>query len=104
MNTVKFLTASTDSPRGAEVKKMTLPVPNPQENEYRRFYNHRDEESEEVKTDEDSGEPVVVSVTIPVADYVSVQADHEPTDEEWREVLSENGFSDEEIDKILLGD
>jgi hypothetical protein len=43
-------------------------------------------------------------VTIPVADYVSVQADHEPSDEEWREALSENGFSDEEIDKILLGD
>jgi hypothetical protein len=32
---------------------------------------------------------------------VSVQADHEPTDAEWREVLSENGFDDTTIDTIL---
>jgi hypothetical protein len=43
-------------------------------------------------------------VTIPVADYVSVQAKEEPTDEQWREVLEINGFTSEQIDTILKGE
>lgn len=101
MNTVKFLCASTDMPRSAEVKKMTLPVPQPEQNEYRRFYNHRNVEEDQVTTDVETGEPVIKSVSIPVADFVAVQADHEPTTEEWTSVLLENGFKEEDVQTIL---
>ena len=101
MNTVKFLCASTDMPRSAEVKKMTLPVPQPEQNEYRRFYNHRNVEEDQVTTDVETGEPVTKSVSIPVADFVAVQADHEPTTEEWTTVLLENGFTEEDAQTIL---
>jgi hypothetical protein len=97
MNTIKFLTASTDMPRGAESKREKLPVPQPQMDEYRIYYNHRTIERD--ITEEETGEPE--SVSVPAADFVSVQADHEPTDAEWREVLSENGFDDTTIDTIL---
>jgi SOS response regulatory protein OraA/RecX len=32
---------------------------------------------------------------------VSAQADHEPTDDEWRETLAEQGFSSEKIEEII---
>jgi hypothetical protein len=35
---------------------------------------------------------------------VSVQADHEPTDDEWRETLAEQGFEGEEIEEIIEGE
>ena len=88
-------------PRSAEVKKMTLPVPQPEQNEYRRFYNHRNVEEDQVTTDVETGEPVIKSVSIPVADFVAVQADHEPTTEEWTSVLLENGFKEEDVQTIL---
>lgn len=100
MNTVKFLGVSTDMPREKEVKTMILPVPQPGINEYRRLYNHREVEQEE--TAEDNEQRAIVAV--PCADFVVVQADHEPTVEEWRTVLSENGFTDEQIDVILAGE
>lgn len=100
MNTVKFLGVSTDMPREKEVKTMKLPVPQPGIDEYRRFYNHREVEQEE--TEEDNEQRAIVAV--PCADFVAVQADHEPTVEEWRTVLSENGFTDEQIDVILAGE
>ena len=100
MNTVKFLGVSTDMPREKEVKTMILPVPQPGINEYRRLYNHREVEQEE--TAEDNEQRAIVAV--PCADFVAVQADHEPTVEEWRTVLSENGFTDEQIDVILAGE
>lgn len=97
MNTVMFLNESTDMPRSIEVKEMTLPVPHPGMNEYRRYFNHRIIEQE--KTEEDSEQHVTEE--IPCADFVAVQADHEPTNEEWREILSENGYSEERITLIL---
>lgn len=100
MNTVKFLGVSTDMPREKEVKTMKLPVPQPGIDEYRRFYNHREVEQEE--TAEDNEQRAIVS--IPCADFVVVQADHEPSDEEWQAVLSENGFTKEQIDVILAGE
>lgn len=45
-----------------------------------------------------------VTEEIPCADFVAVQADHEPTDEEWRLVLTEQGYTDERIDVILSGE
>lgn len=101
MNTIQFLGASTDSPRERETKRMTLPVPTPEQWEYRIFFNHRDEEREEVTTDEETGEQSVVTKTVPTAEYVSVQADHEPTDDEWTEVLALNGYTAEQITNIL---
>lgn len=100
MSTLKFFGASTDMPREIEVKRMKLSVPQPGIDEYRRFYNHREVEQEE--TTEDKEQRAIV--LIPSADFVAVQADHEPTDEEWRTVLSENGFTKEQIDVILAGE
>lgn len=100
MNTMMFLNELTDIPRGIEVKKMTLPVPNPGMNEYRRYFNHRTIEQERIE----EGNEQHVTEEIPCADFVAVQADHEPTDEEWRDVLSENGYSEERITTILIGE
>lgn len=71
---------------------MTLLVPAPGMNEYRKFFNHRDEE----QTDQDNN-PVMVSV----ADFVSVVADHEPAQEEWEQVLLAEGYTSEDITLIL---
>lgn len=101
MITIKFLGASKDMPREKGVKRLTLPVPTPEQWEYRIFFNHRDEEHEEVTTDAETGEQSVVKKTIPTAEYVSVQADHDPTDEEWTEVLAEQGYTEEQITNIL---
>jgi hypothetical protein len=40
-------------------------------------------------------------VAVPCADFVAIQADHEPTADEWKNILSENGFTEEQIDVIL---
>lgn len=101
---MKFLGKSTDSPRGAEVTKQTLPLPKPGTDEYRRYYNHREEEREEPGgTDEATGEPTNVTVKVPTADFVAASCDHEPTDEEWTELLTAEGFKATEIKKILAG-
>ena len=99
---MKFLIESTDTPRSADVKKMELLVPPPGINEYRRFFNHREVEQSQGEIDEDSGQPV--PVLVPCADYVAVQNPVEPTDEEWRECLTEVGYTAEKIDLILAGE
>ncbi len=38
---------------------------------------------------------------IPVADFVSCLYDTEPTDQEWRVLLSANGYTEGQIDEIL---
>lgn len=83
MTTVKFLTASTECPREAGVKELMLPVPDPGMNEYRRYYNHRMRVSES-----ESG-----NIEEPCADYVAVISDHNPTEEEWSLILSENNIN-----------
>lgn len=108
MTIVKYLNAGIDAPRNEDVKRLKMPVPHPEEDEYRLFYNHR---LEEVPAPEGDGPDGIEGgpdarsqgpSLVPTADFVSVQADHEPTDEEWRTVLKEEGdFSDEEIDVIL---
>ena len=99
---MKFLIESTDTPRSADVKKMELPVPAPGINEYRRFFNHREVEQSQGGTDGDSEQPV--TVLVPCADYVAVQNPVEPTDEEWTECLTENGYTAEKIALILAGE
>lgn len=66
--------------------------------EYRIYFNERTEMRPESGED---GEETEVEVT--VYDYVSVLSEQEPTDDEWREVLSELGHSKTEINKILKG-
>jgi hypothetical protein len=95
MSTVKFLTESTDTPHNASVKVQTLEIPDPGKNEYRRYFNQRSVTGKQVVDDKE------VTVDIPCADFVSVQADQEPTDEEWTEVLTEAGYTSEKITEIL---
>ena len=102
---MKFLNASTDSPRAKDVKRMRLPLPNPGTDEYRLFYNHRDVEHEEPgEIDEATGQPAIATVLVPTADYVAASCDHEPTDAEWTECLTGAGYSAKEIKAILKGE
>lgn len=102
---MKYLGKSTDCPRGADVKKQELPLPQPGTNEYRRYYNHREEERiERDGIDAGTGEPQAERVVkLPTADFVAVSCEHEPTDEEWTECLTANGFTSKEIKTILAG-
>lgn len=49
-------------------------------------------------TDEDGND---IEEEVTVYDYVSVLCDHEPSDDEWRELLTERGYSNTAINKIL---
>lgn len=91
-------------PRAKEVKRMKLPLPNPGTDEYRLYFNHRDEQQEQVVPDPDSGEPVIKDVSVPYADFVAAASETEPTDEDWTTLLKEQNYSDEEITKMLAGD
>lgn len=95
MSIVKFLTASTECPREASVKELTLPVPQPGMNEYRRYYNHRF-----VDREESVGEELTV-IQVPVADFVAVVSDHTPTQEEWRNTLLSVGYTESQVNVIL---
>ena len=89
---MEYLGKYTDSPRVAEQgKEQSLQRPNPGENEYRVYFNFREEtrifdEVEEV---------------IPVADFVSCLSDTELTNEDWENLLKDNGFTQGQIDNIL---
>lgn len=75
-----------------------LPLPNVQgADEYRIYFNERQEKREVTEDDE------VLEVDVTVYDYASVLSDHEPTDEEWREVLVGQGFASTKVTKILKG-
>ena len=101
---MKYLGKSTDSPRGADVKKQTLPLSQPGTDEHRRYWNHREEErTAPGETAGETGEPSGETVKVPTADFVAVACDHEPSDEEWTECLTENGFTAKEIKAILAG-
>lgn len=49
-------------------------------------------------TDEDGND---IEKEVTVYDYVSVLCDHEPTDDEWHELLTGLDYSSTEINKIL---
>jgi len=89
---MKYLGKYTDSPRTAEQgKRQILPRPNPGENEYRVYFNLR----EETRALEEG------HFTVPVADFVSCLSEQEPTNEDWENLLKKNGFTQSQIDNIL---
>ena len=89
---MKYLGQFTDSPRVAEQgKEQILQRPNPGENEYRVYFNFR----EETRVFEEE------HFTVPVADFVSCLSDNQPTNENWENLLKDNGFTQGQIDNIL---
>ena len=91
---MRYIGKYTDSPRTAEQgKTQILPRPNPGENEYRVYFNFREESRED-----ESG-----TYTVPVADFVSCVSEAEMTTEGWTNLLLANGFKHEQINNILYG-
>lgn len=92
MNTMTFLGESKDAPRVlAEGKHQTLVRPNPGLDEYRVYFNHR---IEEIANEQEI-------LQIPVADFVACLSEQEPTNEDWENLLNDNGFTQSQIDNIL---
>ena len=98
---MKYLEESTDTPRTADVLEMELPLPQPGVTEHRKYFNHRIVKQEQAETDAETGEQSSTIIDVPCADYVAVACSHKPTDEEWTECLSENGYDSERIGLIL---
>lgn len=91
---MKYLGENTDSPRTLEQgKKQVLPRSNPGDNEYRVYFNFRDEPRED-----ESG-----TYNVPVADFVSCISEAEMTLDNWANLLLANGFTQEQINTILYG-
>ncbi len=89
---MEYLGKYTDSPRTAEQgKTQVLPRPKNGKDEHRIYFNFR----EETRVFED------VEEVIPVADFVSCLSDNQPTNEDWENLLKDNGFSQSQIDNIL---
>lgn len=89
---MEYLGKYTDSPRVAEQgKEQSLQRPNPGDNEYRVYFNFR----EETRVFDE------VEEVIPVADFVSCLSYNVPTDEDWENLLKDNGFTQSQIDNIL---
>ncbi len=89
---MEYLGKYTDSPRTAEQgKTQVLPRPKNGKDEHRIYFNFR----EETRIFED------VEEVIPVADFVSCLSDNQPTNEDWENLLKDNGFSQSQIDNIL---
>lgn len=92
MDTMTFLGESKDAPRVlAEGKHQTLVRPNPGLDEYRVYFNHR---VEEIVNEQEN-------LQIPVADFVACLSSSTPTDQAWRELLTANGYSEEQVTMIL---
>lgn len=91
---MEYLGQFTDSPRVAEQgRTQILHRPKPGENEYRVYFNFRDEQRKD-----ESG-----AYNIPVADFVSCISEAEMTLDNWANLLSANGFTQEQINTILYG-
>ena len=89
---MKYLGQFTDSPRVAEQgKEQILQRPNPGENEHRVYFNFR----EETRSFDE------VYEIIPIADFVSCLSNQVPTNEDWENLLKDNGFTQSQIDNIL---
>ena len=89
---MEYLGRYTDSPRTEEQgKTQVLPRPKNGKDEHRIYFNFR----EETRIFED------VEEDIPVADFVSCLSDNQPTNEDWENLLKDNGFSQSQIDNIL---
>ena len=89
---MEYLGKYTDSPRVAEQgKTQILPRPKNGKDEHRIYFNFR-EETRDLEGIEE---------VIPVADFVSCLSDTELTNEDWENLLKDNGFSQSQIDNIL---
>ena len=92
MDTMTFLGESKDAPRVlAEGKHQTLVRPNPGLDEYRIYFNYR---VEEIVNEQEV-------VQVPVASFVACLSPAKPTDAEWIELLTANGYSEEQVTTIL---
>lgn len=97
---MKFLIASTDTPHIKGVVKEHLPLPEPGVDEYRRYWNEHETQQTDYSTMMDpEAEPK--TITVLTANFVSMQCDHEPSDEEWRQLLKEEGYNEEQINTII---
>lgn len=95
---MKFLAESSVVPAGALTNnREKLPLPSVQEADEYRVYHNKHKEMQ-YSTDEDGND---IEEEVTVYDYVSVLCDHEPSDDEWRELLTERGYSNTAINKIL---
>ena len=91
---MRYIGKYTDSPRTAEQGKAQILLrPNPGENEYRVYFNYR----EETREDENG------AYNVPVADFVSCISEIEMTTESWTNLLLANEFTQEQINNIFYG-
>jgi len=75
-------------------------LPNPGIDEYRKYWNeHEVEQTDYSNMGEADAKPK--TITVLTASYVSVQADHEPTDDDWAECLKSAGYTEAKIKEIL---
>lgn len=88
---MEYLGQFTDSPRTAEHKKQVLPRPKQGKDEHRVYFNFR----EETRVFEEE------TITVPVADFVACLSSSTPTDQAWRELLTANGYTEEQVTTIL---
>lgn len=89
---MEYLGKYTDSPRAAEQgKTQVLPRPKNGKDEHRIYFNF----CEETRVYEG------IEEVIPVADFVSCLSYNVPTDEDWENLLKDNGFTQSQIDNIL---
>ena len=89
---MEYLGNYTDSPRMAEQgKTQTLPRPKQGKDEHRVYFNFR----EETRVFEE------VEENVPVADFVSCLNETIPANEDWENLLKDNGFTQGQIDNIL---
>ena len=90
---MEYLGKYTDSPRTAEQgKTQVLSRPRQGKDEHRVYFNFR----EETQVLEE------VEYVVPVAEFVSCLSYTEPTNEQWGNLLSVNGFTQSQIDNILM--
>lgn len=102
---MKYLEKSTQTPcvitEEMKAQNVHLPLPHPGAlDEWRRYWNERTETETASGMGED-GEESATETQVTRADYVAVQNETAPTDEEWTAVLKEQGFTATKIKKIL---
>lgn len=97
---IKFLAESTDTPHTEGVESAHMPLPEPGVDEYRRYWNEH-EVTQTSYSSTESGEMERETITVLTASYVSVQCDHEPTEEEWTACLQAEGYTDDKIKEIF---
>ena len=92
MNTMTFLGELKDAPRVlADGKQQTLVRPNPGLNEHRLYFDFR---VEEIVNEQEV-------LQVPVASFVACLSPAKPTDAEWVELLTANGYTEEQVTTIL---